>query len=182
VISALIATVLASAPALPCAPRAGDPDAEVRARACDLLGAIDRPVPDAAWRGLGPAADRLLVEIASSPGFAVHRARALEGLAARGGPGAGELLRTLATSTDAPAAVRRAAIRGLGRLLSTDAVVATLRPLLERDPDLRVRAAAAETLVRRAPAESCPLIHARAASPGEAIPLERAVAACGPVR
>lgn len=176
----LVAVLLAAPPALPCV--AGDgaaPGAAARAHACELLGAIDRPVPASAWRDLGPAADEVLAEIAGSADFAVRRVRALEGLAARGGPVAERVHRALASEPGAAASVRRAAIRGLGRLLPPADLPAPLRPLLERDADVRVRAAAAETLARQAPAASCGWVRSRAAAaPSDAISLERALSAC----
>jgi len=180
VIPALVAALLASPPALPCAPRdAAAPGAAVRAHACELLGAIDRPVPASAWRRLGPSADEVLAEIAASDELAIRRARALEGLAARGGPAAEGVHRALAAAPDAPALVRRAAIRGLGRLLPAGDLPAALRPLLDRDADVRVRSAAGETLARHAPETSCTWVRAHAAAvPSDAIPLERALAAC----
>lgn len=179
-IAPLAALLLTATPASPCAPR-GDTSDAVRAEACELLGAIDRVVSDGAWRALGPAADAVLDALARAPdGFAVRRARALEALAARQGPLAERAHRDLAQDSSAPIQVRRAAVRGLSRLLADDAALtAALAPLAERDADARVRAAASELLARRTPAAVCAGLRARASAGGdEAVRLERALAAC----
>ncbi|MFT3912992.1 MAG: hypothetical protein QM704_02565 [Anaeromyxobacteraceae bacterium] len=183
-IAALAALLLsagpaAAAPADPCAPRGDARDAD-RTSACELLGAIDRRVPDGTWRALGPVADEVLAALARGGGLVVFRARALEALAARGGAEAEAAHRALAIDGAAPMMVRRAAVHGLSRLLDDAALTAALAPLAERDADGRVRAEASEVLARRVPAAACAGVRARASAGGvEAIRLERALRACG---
>ncbi|WP_242337276.1 MULTISPECIES: HEAT repeat domain-containing protein [Anaeromyxobacter] len=155
-------------------------DPAVRARTLELLGAIDRPIRPETWRALGPDAEPVLAEVAASDALPTRRALALEGLAAIGGARAEKLHRSLAADTHEPRAVRRAAIRGLGRLVPREKLDATLRPLLERDPDRGVRAGAAEVLSRRSPASSCAAIRAQARREGTAGSglFARALAAC----
>jgi HEAT repeat protein len=158
---------------------AATPD-EVRARARALLGAIDRPVPLEALRRLGPEGEAALADLARSDDFPAFRARALEALAALRAPAAPELHRRLADDPAAPRAVRRAAVRGLGRLLAPGEAVEALRPLLERDRDGAVRAAAAEALSRAAPRDGCGAVRRQAAREGGAsrAAFARALVAC----
>ncbi|ABC83878.1 HEAT repeat domain-containing protein [Anaeromyxobacter dehalogenans] len=161
--------------ALAAAPGAGAPSTADEVRA--LLGTIDRPIPPEAWRALGPEAGPLL-EAAAASGAELpsRRARALEGLAARGGARAEALHRRLAADAAAPRIVRAGAVRGLGALLPPAGLGEALVPLLsDRDP--RLRRAAAEALAARAPAQGCAAVRAQAArEPGRA--LARAVQAC----
>ncbi|ABS28450.1 HEAT repeat domain-containing protein [Anaeromyxobacter sp. Fw109-5] len=164
-----------------CAPQeSGACDPAVRAKTLALLGAMDRPVRPETWRALGPGAEPVLAEVAASDGLPSRRALALEGLAALGGARAEALHRSVARDEHEPRAVRRAAVRGLGRLVPAERLDATLRPLLERDPDRAVRAGAAEVLSRRSPAASCAAIRAQArreGSSGRSL-FSRALAAC----
>jgi HEAT repeat protein len=168
-----------------CAP-SGAPEAEagacdpaVREKTLALLGAIDRPIRTETWRALGPEAVPVLAEVAASDALPTRRALALEGLAALGGERAESLHRALAADVKEPRAVRRAAVRGLGRLVTADGVDAALRPVLERDPDRAVRATAAEVLSRRSPSASCSAIRAQARLEGTGSSLySRALAAC----
>jgi hypothetical protein len=167
-----------------CAPEhargaAAAPDPGVRERTLALLGAIDRPIRPETWRALGPEAVPVLAEVAASNELPTRRALALEGLAALGGPRAESLHRSLAADAKAPRTVRRAAVRGLGRLVAARELDAALRPVLERDPDRAVRATAAEVLSRRSPSTSCGAIRAQARREGSAsAPFSRALAAC----
>ena len=164
----LAALALAADPGSPASsaePVTAEPGVEETVRG--YLGAIDRPVPEEAWRQLGPAGEAELERIARSTGaFAVRRARALEGLAAFGGARAEAVHLELSRAPDAPRLVRSAAVRGLGRLLPAARAARELRPVLEQDSDRGVRATAAEVLSRRAPAESCAAIRAQAARDG----------------
>jgi len=172
----LLAVALSTSP---CLPRPDGREA-LRTRICGLAGAYDSPIPDRAWRDLGPGADAFLAELAGSPDdLEARRARALEGLAARGGPLAERTHRSLASSAETPIAVRRGAIRGLGRLLPRAELSRTLRPLLSPAADPRARAAAAETLALHDPAGSCGVVRARAAAdPSDAVRLESALSTC----
>ncbi len=172
--AALLALALLAAPdagAAVCAPPpAGGAEAcdpAVREKTLALLGAIDRPIRPETWRALGPEAVPVLEEVAASRALPTRRALALEGLAALGGDRAETLHRSLAGDRKAPRAVRRAAVRGLGRLVAADRLDAALRPVLERDPDRAVRASAAEVLSRRSPATSCAAIRAQARREGD---------------
>ncbi|HSD19548.1 MAG TPA: HEAT repeat domain-containing protein [Anaeromyxobacter sp.] len=154
-------------------------DPSVREKTLALLGAIDRPIRTETWRALGPEAVPVLAEVAASDALPTRRALALEGLAALGGDRAESLHRSLAADAKEPRTVRRAAVRGLGRLVGADRVDAALRPVLERDPDRAVRATAADVLSRRSPAASCTAIRAQARREGSGSSLfSRALAAC----
>ncbi len=152
---------------------------QVRASALALLGGIDRPVPADAFRQLGPGVDAALEDIARSGELPLYRARALEALALLGSPRAAEVDRALAADPAAPRTVRRAAVRGLGRV-AAEAARGELRALLEGDPDPAVRAAAAESLAGGAPRASCGAIRAQALreDPADRLRFRRALAAC----
>lgn len=176
IVSILLSAALLAAPAAP------EPSAEeARARVRALLGAIDRPVSAEAFRRLGPAGEAALADVARSGDFPAFRARALAALAALEAPAAPELHRQLAADGAAPPPVRRAAVRGLGRLLGGDAAAAALRPYLEGERDPSVRGAAALALARAAPTEGCAAIRRQAAREAGAsrAALRRALAACG---
>jgi hypothetical protein len=173
-------TVAASAapPAPPAPPALRDEEA-VLARLKPLFGRIDGPVPAEAWRALPPEALPLLERIAAGTGSAVTRARALEGAAALGA--GGEVHRRISRDPTAPLMVRTAAIRMLGRIVPPAALKAELGALLEADPDLRIRATAAATLAREAPAEGCAAVRARARRErdDERPAFQRALSDCG---
>jgi HEAT repeat protein len=80
-------------------------------------------------------------------------------------------------SDTAPRAVRRGAVRGLGRLAGPRAAAA-LAPVLDRDRDPLVRAAAAEALAAEAPADACERIRARAQVETAPSRFRRALATC----
>lgn len=162
VVPLLVLLAALAAPSDPAAP----PDVRARARA--LLGAIDRPVPLEALRRLGPQGEAALADLAQSRDFPIFRARALEALAALRAPAAPEVHRRVAADAAAPRSVRRAAVRGLGRLLSPEAAVEALRPVLEADRDAAVRAAAAEALARAAPRDGCGAVRRQVAREGGA--------------
>jgi hypothetical protein len=170
-----------AAPAPQEAPAAAAPASpEVRRRVKALLGAIDRPISPETWRSLGPGAETALAEVAASDDFPSRRALALEGVAAFGGARAETLHRRLAADASTPPPVRRAAIRGLARLLPPAGVAEALRPYLSGDRDASVRRAAAEALAEGAPGAACADIRAQARREGprgEAM-FRRALAAC----
>jgi hypothetical protein len=186
VIAALALAAALLAPGDVCAPASGEAACapasdEVRARVRALLGAIDRPVRPETWRALGPGAESVLAEVATAPAeLPSRRAKALEGLAAFPGTRARDVHRALASDASAPLALRRTALRGMGRLVPADEVVGALRGFLEQDPEASVRSAAAEVLARRAPAASCGAVRAQARREGSegAGLYARALAAC----
>jgi HEAT repeat protein len=163
------------------APPAGDaPPPDVRDEVRALLGSIHGPVSPESFRALGPGAEEALLAFARDDStMPSARVRALEALAGLGGARAEAAHRDVARSASATSAVRRSAVRGLGRLAGRARAPGELTPFLEADPDPAVRAVAAEALAAAAPAESCPKIRARARaerSPGR---FRRALVACG---
>jgi HEAT repeat protein len=183
-----LALLAAAAPEPACTPPPGAAacapapaaTAEVREKVRAYLGAIDRPIPPGTWLALGPGAETVLAEVADSDDFPSRRSLALEGLAAFGGPRAEALHRRLAAAGAAPAPVRRAAIRGLARILAADRLPDALRPYLESDPDGSIRTTAAQALATRAPGLACDAVRAQArreGTRGEAM-FARALAAC----
>ena len=154
------------------------PSPEVKARVEGLLGSIHGPVSPEAFRAAGPGAEEVLSEVARGGGLPSRRIQALAALAGLGGANAEAVHREVAASVTAPSAVRRAAIRGLGRLLPPTAAQQALAPILERDGDPAVRAAAADALAAAAPVETCPRIRARARAEAEPARFARALKAC----
>jgi hypothetical protein len=156
-------------------------EAEVRDRVEALLGSIDTRLPPSAWTGIGPEAAPVLAAIARDEGrMPSTRARAVAALAAVD-PAAGERVsRDLAEAPGAPPTVRQAAVRALGHLLDPAALVSALAPVLRGGDGLALRAAAAETLARRAPALACADVVDQAALEGapDRPAFERAVALC----
>lgn len=184
---ALAATLLAAGDAPACLPPRGEADPAcalasdaVRERVLSLLGAIDRPIRPETWRALGPEAEGVLAEVATSEELPSRRAKALEGLAAFAGPRAESVHERLAGDEGAPLAVRRSAIRGLGRLVAADRLVGALRGVLEGDREPSLRSTAAEVLARRAPAAACGAIRAQARREAgrDGALFARALAAC----
>jgi len=172
---------LASAPLLARAAGAAPPVAgDVRARALELLGGIDRPVGAEPFRALGPDGEAALEDIALSPELPLYRARAVDALALLRSPRAGPVLRRLAEDAAEPRVVRRAAVRGLGRLAGPADAPRALEPFLARDRDPAVRAAAADALASAAPRASCGAIRVQALKedPAARAGFRRALAAC----
>lgn len=152
-LSVILAAVLLGAPA---SPAPAPTDAEVRAQAEALLGAIDRPVSAARWKALGPVAVEVLAEVAASPDrMPSQRSQALAALAQVDAARAVPIARALADSDGAPLSTRETAVRVLGRTLSPAALRSAVAPLLRAAPDAALRAVAAETLARHAPGLSC---------------------------
>jgi hypothetical protein len=162
--------------ALAATPSPDAPPEEVRAQVIAYLGAIHRPVPPEAFRALGPGAEDVLADVARTDPSPLRRVRALDALAGLGGVRAEQVHREVLASP-ASREVRRGAVRGLGRLLGAGAP-ATLGPVLERDRDPAVRAAAAEALARAAPTEGCARVRARARVDPEAARFRRALEDC----
>ena len=145
---ALLATTLLAAPPTS--------DAEVRARVEALLGTIDRAIPAASWRALGPAAPPVLAEIAASEDqMPSTRSMALGALAAVDPARAEPIARALADAPDPPLTVRETAVRALGRMLSPTQLRAALAPVLRAGKEPNLRSVAAETLARHAPEGAC---------------------------
>jgi hypothetical protein len=170
---ALVLLVLAAA-----ASPARAPSPEVREQARALLGAIHGPVRPETFRALGPGVEDALAEVARGSGMPSRRVAALDALAGLGGPLAEEVHREVASSATAPTAVRRGAVRGLGRLLAPAAATGALGPMVEADRDPAIRAAAAEALARAAPAEGCARVRARARVDPEGPRFQRALDRC----
>jgi HEAT repeat protein len=181
IVPALLALALAAPPDAGASPAAtAKPSPELRARVVALLGAIDRPISADAFRRLGPEGEVALADIALSGDFPAYRARSLEALAALRAARAEELHRRLARDATAPAPVRRAAVRGLARLVDPSRAAAELSGFVAGDPDPTVRAAAAGALARAAPADGCAVIRRQAAREPAATraAFRRALAAC----
>jgi HEAT repeat protein len=165
---------------------AGDPatstPGDVRARVEALLGVLDGPVSPEPFRELGAEGEAALAEIARSGDLPPWRARALEVLAALQGAQAEELHREIAADHRAPRTVRRAAVRGLGRIVPPARASAALLPILEGDRDGAVRAAAAEALTSAGPPGACAAVRAQARREGKAgeTRFRRALAPCAP--
>jgi HEAT repeat protein len=190
-VQAALLLALASPPGPPPGGRAGSPAAapadlsevEVRRRLQALLGSIDTPVREEAWRALGPRAPAVLAEVAGDAAeWPSRRARAAWGLSVLGGPEAERALDRLGRSPGEPFSVRAAALEGLGRVLPPERLVPALSPLLAEPGEARLRAVAAEVLSRRAPQAACRAVRERIAreAPEERPMFHRAAAACGP--
>ncbi len=161
-------------------PAAAPVSPEVRARVDELLGVIDRPIRPESFRPLGAAGEAALAEVALSRDLSPWRARALEALAGLRAARAEEIHRKIASAPDEPRTVRRAAVTGLARLLPPARATAELRPILERDRDAAIRAAAAEALAASSPNEACTAVRAqvRREAEGDRARFGRAVASC----
>lgn len=150
---ALLAAVLLSAPAMP---DAAGSSAEVRERVEALLGTIDRAIPAARWKALGPEAIPVLAEIVASEGqMPSTRSMALGALGAVDPARAEALARALVDAPDAPLTVRETAVRTLGRVLSPVQLRAALAPALRAAHPVGLRSVAAETLARHGGRDAC---------------------------
>jgi hypothetical protein len=126
-------------------------DAELRDRVDTYLGAIDRPIPAARWKALGPRAAPILEEvIADQSQFPSRRAKALDGLVAAAPDRAASLVGKLARDEKQPTVVRVAAVRGAGEVLPPAKAMTELRPVLRGAKSTGMRAHAAEVLARKA--------------------------------
>jgi hypothetical protein len=154
----------AAAPATPLS------DDELQGQVEALLGSIDTRIPEPHWRALGPRASALLEQRARDhEQLPSRRAKALDGLAAFGDKASSAPFLELAQAESEPLAVRLAALRGLGRVLTDRRVQPALQPLLEKAGDPRVRAVAAEVLAARSPAAHCALVRAQLARESEEV-------------
>jgi hypothetical protein len=161
----------------PPAPLTGE---ALRSRIDAYLGSIDTPIGPERWRALGPEAAQVLAERAASPDeLPTVRARAVGGLAAVGGPRAEQVLGDLARKEGEPYVVRATAMHGAAQVLPEKKAVRLLRPLMEKAPEARLRAAAAEALARGSRA-TCPAIEAQAGREKvrDRVRFERALARC----
>jgi hypothetical protein len=152
----------------------------LRSRIEAYLGSIDTPIGAERWRALGPeAAGVLAAHATSASALPTRRARALAGLAAVGGSRAEHVIADHARKDGEPYVVRLAAMRGAAEVLPERHAAALLRPLMEKSPEARLRAAAAEALARGSRA-ACPAVEAQAGreEPGERVRFERALARC----
>lgn len=159
----------------------GASDAETRAHVVALLGAIDRPVSAERFRALGPVAVEVLAEVAASGDrMPALRTNALGALASIDPARAEPLARAVVDSDGAPTAVRQAAVRVLGKVLTADRLRSAVAPVLRAGTDRALRAAAAETLARHAPDLGCPevLDQVGLEAEGDRVAFERAVALC----
>ena len=112
-----------------------------------LLGTRDTAIAPERWTKLGADAEKVLEAIVADPSaLPSRRARALEGLAQIKGRDAEVLLHSVAFSESEPVVLRMAAIRGLGRILSTRELMTELQPLLKNASAPGVRGTAAEVL------------------------------------
>ena len=145
---ALLSAVLLTAPPVS--------DAEVRVRVEALLGTIDRTIPAARWKALGPAAIPVLAEIAASEGRRPStRSKALGALSVAAPAHAEPIARALVDAPDAPLTVRETAVRTLGRVLSPAQLRAALAPVLRAALPVGLRSVAAETLARHSGQDAC---------------------------
>lgn len=136
---------------------------DLEAQVDAYLGSLDAAVKAEQWRALGPDAIALLEKRAfAKDGLPTVRARAAEALGLVGGEAQGEPLLAVATQADAPLIVRLSALRGAGRVLSNERAAKALAPLLEKDPNPKVRATAADVLAERLGAPGCAMAQKQA--------------------
>lgn len=154
-------------------------DAEVRQRVETYLRTMDTPITADDWRSLGPRAVPWLEQVlASQDQLPSRRAKAVAGLAAIGGERAQELVVGAARSEAEPFAVRAAALRAAPGVLGPRQLLEQLKPVLEKADDPALRAAAADSLARGAPAQACASVRAQASRERESAPFHRALTRC----
>jgi HEAT repeat protein len=159
----------------PAAAPAADPAVEQRVQS--YLGAIDRPVPDSVWKGMGPQAAPILERIAQDPDeLPTRRAKALDGLAAVGSATAPTTMLTLAKDEAQPLVVRIGAVHGAARVLPQQQVVSDLQPVLQGAANGHVRRAAAEEIADHG---GCSAVRQQAARETQRGFLSRALEKCG---
>jgi hypothetical protein len=160
-------------------------DAQLRNRIESYLGGIDVRLDPSAWRELGPRAVPILEQLARDPEqLPTRRARALGALAIIAAPTAPAVFSELAGRTGEPLTVRVAAIRGLGAVTPEAQLSRTLRPYLEKSPEPRLRATAAEQLAVRTRGKACDVVRAHLdREDADVKPMfDRAAQACSAVR
>jgi hypothetical protein len=187
--AALLSTLSGVAAAMPPGPRPEPQPAPqgapltgeaLRVRIEAYLGSIDTPIGADRWRALGPEAAGVLASHATSASeLPTRRARALAGLAAVGGTRAEQVVADLVRKDGEAYIVRLAAMRAAAEILPERHAAALLRPLMEKSPEARLRAAAAEALARGSRA-ACPAVEAQAGreEPEERVRFEQALARC----
>ena len=151
-------------PASPDAPPAAAPatDAELRQQIDAYLGSFDTPITVERWKALGPRAVPLLAAAARDPQrFPSRRAKAIAALGAVGGPEARDAVLAAARSPDEPFAVRATAMYAAGSLLSSQALVRELKPVMEREREPALRGVAADVLSRHAAGNGCAAVRAQ---------------------
>jgi len=178
VVVAALALAAGEGTAGPATARAADGDEELRARVRAYLGPIEEPVGPERWRDLGAAAVPMLEAALLEEPLPSRRARAVAGLAAIGGARAQAAVLSAARDEAQPVSVRAAAIRGVARLAPPDDLPALLRPVLQEAGAPRLRAVAADVLVRHGGDEGCAAVRAADAARGERSGLAAAIAAC----
>lgn len=156
----MLVVLIAALIAVPRAPRSGPSgeqpvqqqlsDAELRERVDAYLNALDRPVPPADWKALGPPASPLLeAVIADETELPSRRAKAVNGLVAAAPDRASRLMGTIAKDERQPVVVRIAAMHGAGQVLPPSRAISELRPVLRSARSAGMRAEAADVLARR---------------------------------
>lgn len=184
----LVLILVSAAPAPAPAAGSAEPalsDAQLRFRIDSYLGGIDVRLDPSAWRDLGPRAAPILEQLACDPEqLPTRRARALGALAIIASPAASVVFADLAGRSGEPLAVRVAAIRGLGAVTPEAQLNRTLRPWLEKSPEPRLRATAAEQLAVRTRGKACDLVRAHLdREDADLKPMfERAARTCAAVR
>ena len=157
------------------------PAAEVAEEVRSLLGAIDTPIAPARWRALGAAARATLEQlVADGAQLPSRRAKALDALAALGGPADVPAFLALALDEAQPVVVRLAAVRAVGATAARGSLGQALRPALEGAGDSRIGAAAAQVVVAAEPG-ACGALEARVKAEDPAVrgQFEAAARACG---
>lgn len=158
----MIAFALAALLAVPRPPHGAPPpqqpeaqqelsDAELRQTVETYLNTIDRAIPAARWKALGPRAAPILEEVIGNGGeFPTRRAMAVDGLAAAAPERAAAVLGKLARDEQEPAVVRVAAVHGTARVMPPSRAISELRPVLRGARSAGMRAATAEVLAEKA--------------------------------
>jgi hypothetical protein len=155
----VIVLLLAALIAVPRPPQGGasaqDPgaqqlsDADLRERVETYLGALDRPIPKARWKALGPRAAPILESvIADSSQFPTRRAKAVDALVAAAPDRAAQMVGTLARDEKQPSVVRVAAMHGASQVLPAPRALNELRPILTGARSMGLRAEAADLISR----------------------------------
>jgi HEAT repeat protein len=138
-------------------------DEEMAARVQTYLSTIDTPISAERWRELGPRAVAPLEAVLGDPdALPRRRARAVDALSIVGGNRARELVLATARSEELPYGIRASALRGAGRLLGSQELVAQLRPVMESAGMAPVRSTAAEVLARNGGSAGCSAVRAQA--------------------